>query len=637
MRHEAGAGLLGVALLGCPQASPDPEPDPAPETPASETAVDPMKASYSKTEVMIPMRDGIELFTIIYAPRDTSTPHPILLTRTAYGIAPYGPDDYREVIGPGPGFTERGYIVVYQDTRGKFRSQGEFIHHRPHVAGEINESSDTWDTIDWLVKHVPGNNGRVGQWGISWAGWEVSMGMIDAHPALAASSPQSPPQDQFLGDDHHSGGAFQLMYAFSWMANHARARAAPSDQAPGKFDYGTPDGYAFFMGLGAAANASELFADEVPTWTDYMVHGTYDEYWQARNVPKDLHGIRHPVLLVGTWFDAQDFWGPFRMHAALVANNPDNPTTFVIGPWLHGGHARTDGDRLGHIEFGSKTALHYREQIELPFFDHYLRGEGEFDQAKVVAFETGRNVWRALDQWPPADGEPLNLYLDEAATLSRVPPSTSAGAGASAAFDAYVSDPAHPVPYTAEIRTSEGHEFMVEDQRFAWTRPDVLHYQSEPLTEDLTIAGPITATLHVATTGTDADFVVKLIDVYPVDAPDPDPNPANVRMGGFQMLLAADILRGKFRASVTNPEPMVPNQTTRLEIPLGDKLHTFAKGHRIMVQVQSSWFPMFDRNPQTFVDIYHAQPSDYRAATNTVFRSSEAPSFVTVQVAPAAR
>jgi putative CocE/NonD family hydrolase len=621
MRIDARAlALLGLVLLGCPQSSPEPEPEPA-NPPAKS-----MKETYTKTEVMIPMRDGVELFTIIYAPKDTSTPHPILLTRTAYGIAPYGPDEYREIIGPGPGYTDRGYIVVYQDTRGKFKSQGEFIHHRPYVPGEINESSDTWDTIDWLVKNVPNNNGGVGQWGISWAGWEVSMGMIDAHPALAASSPQSPPQDQFLGDDHHSGGAFQLMYAFSWMANHARARSAPSDQPPGKFDYGTPDGYAFFLELGAAANARELFADEVPTWNDYMIHGTYDEYWQARNVPKDLHGIRHPVLLVATWFDAQDFWGPFRMHEALVANNPDNPTHFVVGPWLHGGHARTDGDRLGHIEFGSKTAQYYREQIELPFFDYHLRGEGSFELAKVRAFETGRNAWRSLEQWPPADTKPLTLYLDEGATLSRTAPSASGSA------DSYVSDPARPVPYTAEIRTTEGHEFMVEDQRFAWTRPDVLHYQTEPLAEDLTIAGPIVASLNVATTATDVDFVVKLIDVFPADAPDPDPNPTGVRMGGFQMLLAADILRCKFRNSMTNPEPMVPGQTTRIEIPLGDKLHTFAKGHRIMVQIQSSWFPMFDRNPQTFVDIYHAQPSDYRPATNTVFRSSEAPSFVTVQV-----
>ncbi|MFV8753208.1 CocE/NonD family hydrolase [Nannocystaceae bacterium ST9] len=631
MGRDRRAGALALALLGCPRAEPAPEVEPASEVEPSSIASEPpagaeaMKARYTKTETRIRMRDGVELFTIIYAPRDGSKPWPILLTRTAYGIAPYGPDEYREVIGPSPAFAEAGYIVVYQDTRGKFESQGEFVHHRPYVAGEVNESSDTWDTIDWLVRNVPNNNGKVGQWGISWAGWEVSMGMIDAHPALAASSPQAPPQDQFLGDDHHSGGAFQLMYAFAWMASHARARAAPNRQDAGKFDYGTPDGYAFFLELGAAANAGELFADEVPTWTDYMQHGTYDDYWKSRNVPKDLHGIRHPVLLVASWFDAQDFWGPFRMYEALVANNPDNPTYFVVGPWLHGGHARTEGDRLGAIEFGSPTAAYYREQIELPFFEYHLKGEGRFEQPRVQVFETGRNAWRSLDQWPPTDTRPLALYLREGSTLAREPAS---GEGA----DVYASDPAKPVPYTAEIRTSEGHEFMVEDQRFAWTRPDVLHYQSEPLAEPLTIAGPIVASLHVATTGTDVDFVVKLIDVFPGDAPDPDPNASGVRMGGFQMLLAADILRCKFRQSFSEPVPMVPGELTRIEIPLGDKYHTFEKGHRVMVQVQSSWFPMFDRNPQTFVDVYRAKPEDYRPATNTVFRSAEAPSFVTLRV-----
>ncbi len=603
--------LLAAGLLGCSRPEPEPEPD------SARSPNPPKMTTHTKTEVMIPMRDGIELFTIVYAPvakLDAET-YPILLTRTAYGIGPYGPDTQREVIGPSPAFAEGGYIVAYQDTRGKFKSQGEFIHHRPYVAGEVNEASDTYDTIDWLVKNVPNNNGRVGQWGISWAGWEVSMGMIDAHPALKASSPQSPPQDQFLGDDHHSGGAFQLMYAFSWMASHARARSAPSSAPAGKYDYGTSDGYEFFLGLGAAANASELFADEVPTWTDYMNHGTYDEYWQARNVPKDLHGIRHPVLLVATWFDAQDFWGPFRMYAAMVANNPESALTFVIGPWLHGGHARTDGDRLGAMEFGSKTAQYYREQIELPFFNHYLKDVGPAPaQNRVLAFETGANAWHTFEQWPPPNTELRSFYLDANATLSDAAPAAS-----SASSDAYVSDPGNPVPYTAEQRTTEGHEFMVEDQRFASARADVLSYQTPPLPEDLTIAGSIVATLHVATTGTDADFVVKLIDVYP---------------DGAQMLLAADILRTKFRASFTNPEPMVPGQVTRIEIPLGDKFHTFVAGHRIMVQVQSSWFPMFDRNPQTFVDIYHAAPGDYRAATHQVFRSAEAPSFVTVEVAP---
>jgi len=587
-----------------------------------------VKERYTKSEHMVPMRDGVKLFTIVYAPKDQSRKYPILMTRTAYGIPPYGPENYRTVIGPNNEFAKEGYIVVYQDARGKFKSEGEFIHHRPIVKGQISEVTDTYDTIDWLVKNIPNNNGRVGQWGISWAGWEVAQGMIDAHPALKASSPQSPPEDQFLGDDHHSGGAFQLMYAFAWMSGNARARSAPTDKPIGPFDYGTPDGYDFFLRMGAAANARQFFADDVPTWNDYMIHGTYDDYWKSRNVPKDLNNINHPVFLVGGWFDAQDFWGPFRMYDALIKNNPANKTYFVLGPWLHGGYSRMDGDTLGHIVFGSKTGVFYREQVELPFFNYYLKDKGDLKLPKVQAFETGKNTWHAMDQWPPAQAQPARLYLDGRSKLSFDPPKTTGAEG----FDSYISDPARPVPYSAEIRTIEGHLFMVEDQRFAWTRPDVLYYQTDSLTEDVTIAGSIVATLNVSTTGTDSDFVVKLIDAYPGDAPDPKPNPENIHMGGFQMLLAADILRTKFRNSFTAPEPMVPGKATKIEFPLGDKYHTFLKGHRIMVQVQSSWFPMFDRNPQRFVDIYHAKGEDYQKATQKVFRTTDAPSFVTVNV-----
>jgi len=585
-----------------------------------------VREHYTKSEHSVPMRDGVRLFTIVYAPKDASRKYPILLTRTAYSIAPYGADAYRDVIGPNNQFARAGYIVVYQDTRGKFKSEGEFIHHRPLTAGGKgpDESTDTYDTIEWLLANVPNHNGRVGQWGISWGGWEVSQGMIRAHPALRASSPQSPPQDQFLGDDHHSGGAFQLMYAFSWMASNARARGAPTEQRVAPFDYGTPDGYDFFLRLGAAANARKFFADEVPTWNDYMRHGTYDEYWQARNVPKDLKGIRHPVLVVAAWFDGEDFYGPFRMWDALVRNNPDNKNYLVVGPWLHGGYARMDGDTLGNIDFGSKTGVYFREEVELPFFEHYLKDKGDFPLPPVRVFETGANRWRSYERWPPPGGGSTTLYFDEGGKLSLSAPR------ADSAFDSYVSDPAHPVPFSAEIRTTEGPLFIVADQRFAWTRPDVLTYQTEPLSEDFTVAGPIIASLTVATTGTDSDWVVKLIDVYPGNAPDPRPNPQNVRMGGFQMLVTGDILRAKFRKSFSRPEPMVPDQPTAIEFPLGDKYHTFLKGHRIMVQVQSSWFPMFDRNPQRFVDIYHAADSDYQKATQKVFRSARMASRVTV-------
>jgi len=590
-----------------------------------------VKANYVKREVYIPMRDGVKLFTILYAPKDTSPPYPMLMTRTAYGIAPYGPESYRTVLGPNEDFMREGYIFVYQDTRGKFKSEGEFVHHVPLVKGSSkpNESTDTWDTIDWLVKNVPNNNGRVGQYGISWAGWEVAQGMIDAHPALKASSPQAPPQDQFLGDDYHSGGAYQLMYGFNWMSTNARARVAPSERPVERFDYGTPDGYRFFLELGAAANAEKYFADDVPTYHDHMTHPTYDEYWQARNVPKDLSGIAHPVLIVAAWFDAQDFYGPFRMYRALKEKSPGNKTTLVVGPWLHGGWERGDGATLGHIEFGSKTAERFRRDIELPFFNFYLKNKGALNLRDAMVFETGGNKWHDYDQWPPKATRPRNLYLQAGGRLAFDAPRDADGS------DSYVSDPRKPVPYTAEVTTTEGHLFMVEDQRFVAGRPDVLVYETPPLTEALTIAGPIDVTLNVATTGTDGDWVVKVIDVYPGVAPDPTPNPENVRMGHFQMLLAGDILRAKFRNSLSVPEPMVPSQPTKLTFTLGDKYHTFLPGHRVMVQVQSSWFPMFDRNPQTFVDIYHAKGSDYRAATQTVFRSTALASFVTLPVLPA--
>src|SRR5580765_681138 len=425
-----------------------------------------VKANYVKREVSIPMRDGVKLFTIIYSPKAATARYPMLMTRTAYGIGPYGPDSYRTVLGPNNDFAKEGYIFVYQDTRGKFKSEGEFVHHVPIVKGSSkpNESTDTWDTIDWLVKNVPNNNGRVGQWGISWAGWEVSQGMIDAHPALKASSPQAPPQDQFFGDDYHSGGAYQLMYGFNWMSTNARARTAPSERPVERFDYGTPDGYRFFLDLGAAANAQKYFADQVPTFNDHMTHGTYDDYWQSRNVPKDLDHVTHPVLIVASWFDAQDFYGPFRMYRAMKEKNPGNKTTLVVGPWTHGGWSRGDGATLGHISFGSKTAARYRSEIELPFFNfylkdkgpvlrepqdrpepgrraakagHYVRPDGTLRLPGAIVFETGANRWHDAAEWPPAGARPRALHLQANGRLAFAAPSEASDSSA----DTYVSDP----------------------------------------------------------------------------------------------------------------------------------------------------------------------------------------------------
>ena len=581
-----------------------------------------VRARYTKSELMIPMRDGVKLFTIVYAPKDQSQRYPFLLTRTGYGIPPYGPDQYASTIGPNNDFAQEGYIIVSQDVRGRFRSEGEFVHHRPleKGSGKSDESTDAYDTIDWLVKNVPNNNGRAGMWGVSWAGWEVAEAMIGAHPALRAASPQAPPEDQFMGDDYHSGGAFELAYAFSWMAGNAVQRNAPTDQPAGRFNYGTPDGYDFFMRMGAVANATQLFTASVPTWEIFMTHGSYDEYWQARNVPKDLHNITFPVLIVGGWFDDQDFYGPFRMYRSIEENNKPNKTTMIVGPWTHGQWSRGAADSIGAIKFASKTGEYFREKVELPFFNYYLKDKGEWNAPKALVFETGTNVWRSYDQWPPKNTETRNLYLQDRGRLAFTPPA----AGSPKPFDSYVSDPWKPVPYTAQIRTTEGNLYTIEDQRFARSRPDVLVYQTEPLVDDVTISGPVTAVLDVSTTGTDADWVAKLIDVYPNDAPG--------TMGGYEMLLTGDILRGKFRKSMSKPEAMVPNQVSHLEFELGDKNHTFLRGHRIMVQVQSSWFPMFDRNPQAFVDIYHAKDADYRAATQRVYRSPTQSSHLRVNV-----
>lgn len=626
---RAGVTLLAVvaALWGLPAArgqSPSASPDLGGYN---------LRDHYVKREVMIPMRDGVRLFTILYEPRDTSRGYPFLVTRDAYGVRPYGRDNYRRWAGAYLDFSKEGFIFVYQDVRGRWKSEGEFIHHQPYVRGSTrpNSSTDMYDTVQWLLANVPNHNGRVSQRGVSWTGWEASMGMIDAHPAIRLSSPQAPPQDQFLGDDYHSGGAFQLAYAFDWMAGNARRRPKPTEEPVPDFDYGTPDGYLFFLRLGAAANAKKYFGNTVPTYDEFMAHPTYDEYWRARHVPQHLSGVKHSILIVGGWFDAEDFAGPFHMFHALEARSPGNDTHLVVGPWDHGGWARGPGDALFGIPFGSKTGEEFRRHVELPFFRHHLKDGPPVDMPRALMYETGGNRWRRCDTWPPAAVRPRRLYLAGEGALSFE--ETAPSAGEATAFDEYVSDPRRPVPYTMEVTPREGRRWVVEDQRFADTRPDVLVYTTPPLEQDLTIAGPAAVELFVSTTGTDSDFVVKLIDVFPDDARDPDPNPLSLRMGGYQMLLTGDILRAKFRTGFERTEPMVPGRITPVRFALGDRYHTFRKGHRVMVQVQGSWFPMFDRNPQTYVDVYHARPSDYRAATHRVYRGAGRASSLVLPVA----
>ena len=592
---------------------------------------------YTKKEYMIPMRDGVKLFTQVYTPVDTSQKYPIMFRRTPYGIPPYGENIYRPSPGPSWLFAEEGFIFVHQDCRGQFKSEGEFVVMRPHLPNkrarrDVDESSDTYDTIEWLLKNIPNNNGRVGQWGISYPGWHAVMGMIDAHPALKASSPQASPADMWIGDDFHHNGAFRLMYTFDWLAGSARVRTGPSGASGGRWRYGTPDGYRYFLDIGPVANVDSLyFQRSVPTWDDYMTHGDYDEYWKRQNVLPHLKNIRPAVLNVAGWFDAEDFYGPLSIYRAVEANNPGNKSTLVVGPWSHGGWSSMDGDVLGNIRFGVKTGADYRERVELPFFNFYLKDKGTLDLPEALVFETGSNRWVYYDRWPPRKAAEKEIYLRADGKLAFDPPSeTDERAG-----DSFTSDPRKPVPWSAEIRTTQGHLWMVEDQRFAARRPDVLVYQSDVLAEDVTIAGPIIASLYVSTTGTDADWVVKLVDVYPSDAPDPRPNPTGVRMGDFQMLLGAEVFRSKYRTSFEKPEPLVPNAVTKIEYDLRDKNHCFLKGHRIMVQIQSTWFPLIDRNPQTFVDIYHAREEDFRSAVHTVYRSHAYPSHLKLNVGAA--
>lgn len=592
-----------------------------------------VRGNYFKKEFMISMRDGVKLYTQVYLPNDSTQQYPILLFRTPYSARYYEAENFRINLGPNSQYAEEGFIFVYQDVRGKYKSEGEFVVMKPHKIVkkgpvDTDESSDTYDTIEWLLKNIRHHNGRVGQWGISYPGWQTVMGMIDAHPALKASSPQASPADMWIGDDFHHNGAFRLNYTFDWLSSNAKTRSGPTESRGEGIDPGTPDGYNFFLTLGSISNVNKnYFFNSVPTWNEYMDHGNYDEYWQKQNALHYLNKINHPVLNVAGWFDAEDFYGPMSIYYEIEKRNPNNQSTLIVGPWRHGGWARTNGDQLGNIHFGSNTSEYFRENVEFPFFKYYLKDEGSLNLPEALVFVTGINQWRSFENWPPAETSDQNLYLRVNGKLAFEPPAEK-----SPAADAYMSDPAKPVPFSQEITDSQGHLWMVEDQRFAARRPDVLVYQTDTLTENVTIAGPIIASLYVSTTGTDADWIVKLIDVYPGDAPDNEPNPCNIRMGDFQMLLSGEVFRGKYRISFLQPEPFIPNEVTKIEFDLQDKCHTFLKGHRIMVQIQSSWFPVIDRNPQKFIDIYHAKDSDFQKATHTVYRSADYCSHLKLKV-----
>jgi putative CocE/NonD family hydrolase len=528
---------------------------------------------------------------------------------------------------------EGGYIRVVQDVRGKYGSEGDYVMNRPLHGPQnptpVDHATDTYDTIDWLVKNTPNNNGRVGMWGISYPGFYTSAGSIDSHPALKAVSPQAPISDWFTSDDFHHNGAFFLMDAFDFMTWFGPPRPQPTTEWPQSFKYGTPDAYKFYLELGPLANANALyFKNNIAFWNDMMAHAVYDSFWQARNLRPHLKNIHAAVMTVGGLFDAEDLFGTFNNYHSIEQQNPGIFNVLVIGPWSHGGWSRANGDHLGNVQFGSNTSLFYREQIELPFFNHYLKEKSAPALPEAYVFETGANEWRKYEQWPPRNAQTQSLYFQSNGKLSFAPPPASPAQ----AYDEYISDPAKPVPYNNQILMSRTREYMTDDQRFAAMRPDVLVYQTDVLAEDVTIAGPIGASLNVSTSGTDSDFVVKLIDVYPNDAPDNAPNPANVKMGGYEMLVRAEVMRARFRNSFERPEPMTPNKATRVEFKLADASHTFKKGHRIMAQIQSSWFPLVDRNPQKFVDIYRATDADFQKATQRVYRSGRGGSHLDLNV-----
>ncbi len=591
--------------------------------------------NYTKYEHRIPMRDGAKLYTRVFVPKDESEAWPIILTRTPYALKPYGSDHYTASLTNSFGVLAKDrFVLVTQDVRGRYGSEGEYMHMRPFNpakgAREIDESSDAWDTIDWLVKNVPNNNGNVGMMGISYPGFYTAMGMIDSHPALKAASPQAPITDWFVGDDIHHNGAFFLTQNFEFFWVFAQKLEDPLRQTPHPFPFKTVDGYDFFLRMGPLANADKLyFKGRVPEWNEFLAHPTYDAYWQARNIRPHLKNVRCAVMTVGGWFDAEDLFGPLEVYRWTERLNPGIANTLVMGPWEHGQWGVRPGDKLGPVSFRANTSEHYREKIELAFFRHYLKGDTNYTPTEAHIFETGTHRWRRFEAWPPRHAVARTLYFRPGGRLSFDAPAEGAEA-----FDEYISDPAKPVPYSMQPSTRYPRSYPIEDQRFASSRTDVLVYETEPLEEDLTLAGPVRISLHVSTTGTDADWVVKLIDVYSGDFPNPDPNPGGVQLGAYQQLVRGDIMRGKFRKSLEHPEPFEPGKLEKVEFEAPDVSHTFRRGHRVMVQVQSSWFPLVDRNPQTFVNIPTATESDFRKATHRVYRHGDAPSGITVQVLP---
>jgi len=582
-----------------------------------------VKENYTKIDTTITMRDGIKLYTIIYVPKDSSQQYPIVMQRTPYSVWPYGSNNYPPAIMPGKMMEEK-YIYVKQDVRGRHMSEGineEVTPYNPNKKSnkDVDESSDTYDTIEWLLKFLKTDNGRVGLYGISYPGFYATASLPGAHPAIKAVSPQAPVTDEFAGDDVNHNGAFFLLDNFRFMEGYDRPRQGP------QYYYKIPlfpptnysDAYKFFLDMKTIkeSNGSKYFNGKGKYWQEYLAHDTYDDYWRSRNIRPHLKNITIPTLVVGGWFDAEDLFGALHTYEAIEKQSPSNKNFLVMGPWTHGAWGATEWKEFGTHQFGANVNQYFQDSIEGAFFKYYLKDKGSFNASEATMFETGTNQWRHFDQWPPANTKATTFYLGPNNTLLHNKPI------AAKSYSEYVSDPAKPVPYTNEIHSDRNNEYMIEDQRFAATRQDVLVFQSDTLTEDMTIAGSIVADLFVSITGTDADFIVKLIDVLPEYEKDINKQPGTTT-AGMQRLVRAEVMRGKFRNDLSKPIPFVPGKVAEVKFMLNDALHTFKKGHRIMIQVQSSWFPLVDRNPQKFLRIPEAKETDYQKATIRIYHDS---------------
>jgi len=592
-----------------------------------------VKENYTKIDTTITMRDGIKLYTVIYIPKDQTQKYPFLIERTPYSSRPYGENNYARRIGPNAALMQEKYIFVYQDVRGRYMSEGINLEVTPYIPNkknknQVDESSDTYDTIDWLLKNIKNNNGRAGLYGISYPGFYATASLPGAHPAIKAVSPQAPVTDEFIGDDANHNGAFFLLDNFMFMNYFGKERNGPTeDYGSSVFDAKTNDVYQFFLNLGPIKNTQspEYFNHRSYIWNEYLEHDTYDNYWQKRNIRPHLKNIKVPTLVVGGWFDAEDLFGSLHTYEAIEKQNPVNKNFLVMGPWTHGAWARNGWDKFGTYNFGSNTSEYFQNSLQTKFFNYYLKDKGNFNASEATVFETGTNTWRHFNQWPPENISDLSYYFDSNKKLStRKNNSVNS-------FDEYVSDPANPVPYTNKIQGRRNNEYMVEDQRFASSRNDVLVYTSPLLNENVTIAGKILADFFVSISTTDADFIVKLIDVVPASEINELGSETN-DSSEFQRLVRAEVMRGKFRNNYQKPESFVPGKISEIKINLNDVCHTFKKGHKIMVQVQSSWFPLVDRNPQKFMRIPDANESDFQKSTIHVYHDKNHPSKIVLPV-----